>query len=321
VTLLIEHRTVAALALALGTDAAWDAVVPLKGGRGEPFVCVHPIAGDVSAFLDLARAMPGERPFWAMQAPGLERGQVPIDNVEDLARANLAALARRNLPTPRLLGGYSFGGIVAYEMARQLAALGTPPERLVIIDTPAPVGSASILSDEPERAHAEWLVRMVDVRARHHGVAMPLSLEALLEQGADDRLAFASERMRVAGLIPAEADTLWLARAHRTGLVLYRAFLDYRPTADVARDLRLSLVRASTVRQGDLGDADIRAVSEPAMGWRRFVDGDIPVETVEGDHVSILAGDAVSAVAAAIDRLLAGPAVTAQPSRPGVLAG
>lgn len=308
VTLLIEHRTIEAVALALGTGAAWDAVVPLKGGRGEPFVCVHPIAGDVSAFLDLARAMPNGRPFWALQAPGLEAGQVPLETVKALAHANLEALARRNLPTPRRLGGYSFGGMVAYEMARQLAARGTPPERLVIIDTPAPVGGTSILSGDPDRAHAEWLLRMVDVRARHHGVALPLSLEELLRRGTHDRLAFASERMRGAGLIPAEADTSWLERAHRTGMVLYRAFLDYRPSPDAARDLPLSLVRASIVRQGDLAESEMRLVSEPAMGWARFVDGGIAVRTVDGDHVSILVEPAVSAVATAIDQLLALPA-------------
>jgi thioesterase domain-containing protein len=267
----------------------------------------------VSAFLDLARAMPGQRQFWAMQAPGLEKGQLPIDNVEDLARANLAALARRNLTTPRLLGGYSFGGIVAYEMARQLAERGTPPERLVIIDTPAPVGSSSILSDDPDRAHAEWLLRMTDVRARYHDVAMPFSLADLLALGRSDRLSFASKRMQAAGLIPAEADDHSLERAHHTGIVLYRAFLDYRPTTDVARDLPLSLVRASTVRQGDLGDSEIRSMSEPSMGWSRFVDGDILVETVEGDHVSILAGNTVSAVAEAIDRLLDAPVVSSDP--------
>ncbi len=248
--------------------------------------------------------MPAGQPFWAIQAPGLEAGQVPLETVEALARANLAALSRRNLPTPRLLGGYSFGGIVAYEMARQLAARGAPPERLVILDTPAPLGGTSILSDDSDRAHAEWLLRMVDVRARHHGVALPLSLEELLARKTDDRLAFAGERMRAAGLIPAEADAPWLARAHHTGMVLYRAFLDYRPTANVARDLPLSLVRASIVRQGDLGDSEMRLVSEPAMGWARFVDGGIPVQTVAGDHVSILAGLAVSDVAMAIDRLL-----------------
>ncbi|MBM3650976.1 MAG: hypothetical protein FJX11_24635 [Alphaproteobacteria bacterium] len=307
VTLLIEHRTVEALALALGTGAVWDAVVPLRSGRGEPFVCVHPIAGDVSAFLDLVRVMPGTRPFWAIQAPGLEEGQLPIDTVEELARANLAALARRNLPTPRLLGGYSFGGIVAYEMARQLAERGAAPDRLLIIDTPAPVGGNSILSGDSGRAHAEWLLRMADVRARHHGVPLPFSLADLLALDEPGRLAFAGKRMRAAGLLPAQADDRSLQRAHRTGMVLYRAFLDYRPAATVARGMRLSLVRASTVRQGDLGDSEIAAAREPAMGWSRFVDGSIPVETVQGDHISILAGDTVPALAAAIDRLLGAP--------------
>jgi thioesterase domain-containing protein len=130
---------------------------------------------------------------------------------------------------------------------------------------------------------------------------------------ASDRLAFAAERMRAAGLIPAEADAPWLERAHRTGMMLYRAFLEYRPAADVARDLRLSLIRASTVRQGDLGNSEISLASEPAMGWTRFVDGDIPVQTIDGDHVSILAGEAVAAVATAIDRLLGAPAALSDP--------
>lgn len=306
VTLLIEHRTGAALARALAEGQAWDAVVPLKGGTGEPFVCVHPIAGDVSAFLDLARAMPGDRPFWALQAPGLEEGQEPIGRVEDLAAYNLAALARRGLPAPRLLGGYSFGGVVAFEMARQLAARGMPPERLVIIDTPAPVGVAtSILSDDADFAHAQWLVRMADVRARHHGTDRPFEIEDLLPLRADERFAFAVSCLGALGLLPEGADTAWLMRAHHTGLVLYRAFLDYRAPADPhSQALPLRLVRASTVRHGDLGQSELAVVEAPAMGWERVVRVPISVESVPGDHISMLDVRRVLLTADVIGRFL-----------------
>ncbi|OYV49865.1 MAG: hypothetical protein B7X10_01610 [Burkholderiales bacterium 21-58-4] len=53
------------------------------------------------------------------------------------------------MPQPRWIGGYSFGGIVAFEMARQLAQRGTPPQRVIIIDAPAPL----------ERAHHTSLVQ------------------------------------------------------------------------------------------------------------------------------------------------------------------
>src|SRR3546814_4004247 len=130
-----------------GTDSACQA--------NPPFVCVHPVAGDVSVFLDLARALPPSLPFWAIQAAGLEQGQQVLRTIPEMARANLQALAKRGQASPRWVGGYSFGGLVAFEMARQLAALGSPPERVVLIDTPAPLERTSILDPDPERARSE----------------------------------------------------------------------------------------------------------------------------------------------------------------------
>lgn len=307
VTALIEHRSAAALARALRTAPAWDAVVPLTAGRGEPFVCVHPIAGDVSAFLELASAFPPTTPFWALQAPGLEPGQQPPGSVAALATANLAALVRRGHAVPRLLGGYSFGGIVAYEMACQLAARGTPPDRLVIIDTPAPLGSHSILPRDPDRAEAEWLLRMAGVRARHHGTALRLGIDDLLPLDTEARFEFATARMLDAGLIAPESDAAWLGRSYRASRALYDAFLAYAPTPGAPRDLPLYLVRASSLCGGDLSETDRAIVSAPDMGWSRLVDGIRGVRTIQGDHVSMLSGTAAAQTAAAIAGFLARP--------------
>ncbi|MDQ0346696.1 non-ribosomal peptide synthetase [Ancylobacter vacuolatus] len=308
VTALIEHRSAAALARALAragtSEPVWDAVVPLTGGNGEPFVCVHPIAGDVSAFLDLARAFPPQTAFWAVQAPGLEPGQQPPASVAALAEANLAALARRGVPAPRLLGGYSFGGIVAYEMACQLSARGTPPERLVIIDTPAPLGSHSVLPPDPERAQAHWLLRMADVRARHHGTPLDLGMDELLPLDEEARFALAWARMRDAGLIAAESDVAWLGRAYRASRALYEAFLAYAPAVGAPRDLPLCLVRAASLHQGDLSEADRAILATPDMGWSRLNDRLLGVETVAGDHVSMLSDEGAVQTAAAIAAFL-----------------
>ncbi|WP_428029944.1 amino acid adenylation domain-containing protein [Ancylobacter sp.] len=311
VTALIEHRSAAALARALAVKATsppvWDAVVPLATGQAEPFICVHPIAGDVSAFLELARAFPAGTPFWALQAPGLEPGQEPPGSVEALAAANLDALARRGIPAPRLLGGYSFGGIVAYEMACQLSRRGSPPERLVIIDTPAPLGRHSVLPADPGRAEAEWLVRMAGVRARHHAMAPNLSVEDLLPLDEEGRFALARARMRNAGLIAPEADAAWLRRTYRASRALYAAFLAYAPAPDAPRDLPLGLVRASSVSPGDLSESDRTLVSAPDMGWLRLNDRLLGVRTVGGDHVSMLSGEAAAHTAAAIASFLVRP--------------
>lgn len=310
VTLLIEHRTVAALAKALARDQAWDAVVPLTAGTQEPLICVHPIAGDVSAFLDLSRALPASLPIWALQAPGLEPGQTPLSRVEDLAAANLAALARRGLPAPSRLAGYSFGGLVAYDMARQLVARGAPPRHVILIDTPAPVGTGSILSKDPDHAEAQWLARMADVRARHHASPSPLAVEELLPLDTQARFALVRARLRDAGILSGEIDEAQLARAYRASRGLYDAFLAYAPDPDQARDLPLALIRADLTSASEtgadgLGDVERRLALLPDMGWSQFVDGALPVVPIAGDHVSILVGENAAAVARAMIGVLA----------------
>lgn len=303
-TVLLEPRPIAELAAALGKSQAWDAIVPMAGGAGEPFVCVHPIAGDVSAFLDLARVMPPNLPLWAVQAPGLEPGQSPSESVEALAAANLEALEHRGLPAPRWLGGYSFGGIVAFEMARQLAAVNLKPERVVIIDTPAPLERHSILSTDPEVAEAEWLVRMADVRARFHGIDVAFALDDLMDRDRACRLAFAVDRLRAAELLPADADIGWMERAHRTGLTNYQAFLNYAPDRNSARSVPLGVIRASTQIGDDLGELAGKWRDDPTLGWSEFADGPIATRSVEGDHITILTGAGVAEVARAIAAMI-----------------
>ncbi|OWT62095.1 non-ribosomal peptide synthetase [Candidimonas nitroreducens] len=314
ISLLLEHRSVAALARAIESGQAWNPIVPMSAaaprtaaGGAEPpapFVCVHPVAGDVSVFLDLARAMPPSIPFWAIQAAGLEEGQEPLSSVEALAQANLQALQARGQPQPRWIGGYSFGGIVAFEMARQLAAQGRAPEMVVIIDTPAPLERASVLDPDADRAHAQWLARMADVRARFQGLEPVLEMEELLALPAAERFDLAVRRLHAARILPPAASARWLQRAHRTSLVQYDAYLAYAPRPEPVPGLRLALIRASTPLHSDLGDAENRQLALADLGWGCFTDTPIPVHQVQGDHVTILGPDSAAEVAAAVMQVL-----------------
>lgn len=309
ISLLLEHRTIASLAAAIQKGQVWSPIVVMsdkreREGKREPFICVHPIAGDVSVFLDLARAMPPRIPFWALQAPGLEEGQEPLPTVQALAEANLHALAARGQPAPRWIGGYSFGGMVAFEMARQLAAQGRMPERVLILDTPAPLPRVSILNADPDHAQAEWLLRMVDVRARFQGRQTPLELGELLALPAEQRFDLALARSHAAGLVPSAATASWLRRAHHCSLVQYEAYLAYQPVSSSCRDLPLAIVRAAQPLASDLGDQENAQLALPAMGWQDYTDMVIAVHYVDGDHVSMLGQDTAGQVAQAISHLL-----------------
>lgn len=319
ISLLLEHRCVAALAQALESGQCWSPIVPMNQPTGAraadlaaPFVCVHPVAGDVSVFLDLARALPPTLPFWAIQAAGLEQGQQPLRSIPDMAGANLQALAERGQPSPRWVGGYSFGGLVAFEMARQLSAAGKPPERVVLIDTPAPLERTSILDPDPDRAQAQWLARMADVRARFQGREPVLTQDELLVIPTASRFEFASQRLHGARLLPPAADAGWLERALDTGMAQYEAYLAYQPVPSADATLFLAIIRASAPRHSDLGKHENQLLTLPDMGWQAYSASDIEIRHVDGDHVTMLSGASACKVADAIAGVL-GVSVAEQP--------
>src|SRR5262249_11779438 len=119
----------------------WPPLVALQpAGAERPFFCVHPAGGIAYCFLDLAQRLGPDRPFYAFQAAGLEREEEPIESLEQMAAGYLDSLRTVQPAGPYHLGGWSLGGLVAFEMARQLAARGEPVATLAVFDAQAPTG-------------------------------------------------------------------------------------------------------------------------------------------------------------------------------------
>lgn len=114
---------------------AWSPLVPLQPrGTRTPFFCVHPGGGNALCYLPLAQAWPAEWPLYALQARGLNGESPPHETIEALAAEYVAAIRGVQRSGPYCLGGWSFGGLVAFEMGRQLLAAGERVDRVVLID-------------------------------------------------------------------------------------------------------------------------------------------------------------------------------------------
>ena len=85
----------------------------------------------------LVRYLDANQPIYAFQAKGIQVDQQPLIYVQEMANLYLQTLRQVQPHGPYWLGGYSMGGMVAFEMAQQLRAQGEQVEKLVIIDTPA----------------------------------------------------------------------------------------------------------------------------------------------------------------------------------------
>jgi thioesterase domain-containing protein/acyl carrier protein len=133
----------APVAAANRRDTAFSHLVRIRpGGAAVPFFCVHGAGGNVLNFRDLARAMRDERAFYGLQARGVDGLAEPHDTIEAMAQAYLAEVTSVQPEGPYLLGGYSGGGVIAFEMARQLGEAGHDVASVVFLDTFLPGAAA-----------------------------------------------------------------------------------------------------------------------------------------------------------------------------------
>jgi thioesterase domain-containing protein/acyl carrier protein len=111
-------------------------LVPLKAGEGlPPLFFIHGIGGNVVEILPTARRMAYPGPVIGIRARGLMRGEAPHSSVEAMAADYLAAIKTRQPHGPYYVCGYSFGGLVAFEIARRLSESGEEVGLVGLFDT------------------------------------------------------------------------------------------------------------------------------------------------------------------------------------------
>ena len=253
-------------------------VVPAGAGARPPFFCVHPVAGDVLGFFPLARWLGPDQPFFGFQAPGLEDERAPLTSIEAMAAEYLAEVRRVQPAGPYTLGGWSLGGLVAFEMAQRLRKEGEEVSLLAIIDTAPgiPEGAPADPAHEDEADPSQQLMAAVRSFKGLRGVDLGLTLADLAGRPAEEQIREFVERARLAGVMHSE-DTVGqvrrFLRVYRAGVRAYRA---YRPRP---YEGSITLIRASVQASGSPAD----------LGWRAFTSSPVDCREVPGNHVTMFA--------------------------------
>jgi amino acid adenylation domain-containing protein len=138
-TALFEAPTVKKLSRYVelkGNNSSWKSLVPIKPGDNKrPLYIVHGAGLNVLIFHSIAKNLDKEQSVFGLQARGLNGIDDPFDNMEKIASYYIAEILDENPHGPYNLAGYSFGGVVAFEMAKQLKAMGKTVNLLGIFDT------------------------------------------------------------------------------------------------------------------------------------------------------------------------------------------
>lgn len=112
---------------------SWPSLVTVRRGTGRPIYLVHAISGTVTPVFRLAPSLKTTRPIFGLQAPVR-----PQTDLVKIAGNYLEEIRKHQPDGPYCLGGICIGGCIAFEMARQLNALGEKLEPLVLIDSLPP---------------------------------------------------------------------------------------------------------------------------------------------------------------------------------------
>jgi pyochelin synthetase len=297
---LMEGRTIAHLAELLTRQEGWSPLVPL-GGRndGEPCFLVHPAGGSVLCYHLLADAL--GLPMHAFQAAaGLDgagqAGETAAD-LESIAASYVRSLRAHRSVAPYLLGGWSSGGVIAFEMARQLEAAGLPVRQVLVLDSPAPAATPG--ADVDELGLLAWFLEDLDLGfdAERDG---PRLREALAGTPPQARLARALDLAAARSAAAGRIDAGELAPVLAVFRAVVTACRAYRPTPI---DADIAVLRAAEGRVSEF--AGHPSAGRPDWGWAELTRGRVRTATVPGSHHTLLAEPNVDAVAATLRSLLA----------------
>lgn len=286
---LFKSPTVGQLATALREKAetpAWSSLVSIQpAGEQQPLFFVPGGGGNVVYLYALAQQLGRVRPFYGLQAFGLDGRSVPHGSVEEMAAAYLAEVQQLQPKGPYHLGGHSSGGWVAFEMARQLRERGELVEIVVIVDTPAPI--ARVKTQDVDEDEALYLFKVARLIERWAGKELGISYEDLQPLSADDQMVYLGDRLKGIDILPPEA-----GRGQVLGLVQVfkastRNCMRYRPQGHYHGNL--ALLRAAEIHVEDTGVRINLVADDDTWGWNQLVSGPVDVRIVPGDHITMMA--------------------------------
>nr|WP_253900126.1 non-ribosomal peptide synthetase [Corallococcus carmarthensis] len=293
---LFQHPTVEELAKLLRDKTeTWSPLVPLeKGDAGRrPLFLVHPGGGNVLAYPELARLLGPHQPVFGLQARGLQAGHAVVETVEEMATLYLSAIRAEQPEGPYLLAGWSLGGVIAFEMARQLRAQGQAVGLLALVDAFVP--GVQLPPGEAQAKDPDGSVRVSFARSVAQAFSLPLPMaDEALERMDDDAMLEALLAVGIQARLLEEATGREQLRAlFRVYQANLRAMDRYVPSPYDGPALLLAATEATPT---------------PGVprhrGWEPWVRGGLDVRDVPGGHHQLMQEPYVQHVAALLREAL-----------------
>lgn len=287
-----EARTVSKLADLIGMKQSSSeqlCIVPIRAeGTRKPLFLVHGVGGNILGFAGLARSLHSDQPVYGIQAQALNSKAPTLIRLEAMAAFYVEEMRRIQPVGPYSFLGFSFGGLVAYEMAQQLTASGQQVHFLGMLDTWQPGHLRKVeLASQPRSKRIVKRLHRVRLHTRKLSLLQLIGYLGGRLKGRFLRVAFGHlarggavslpESMRQVRDINLMAAARYVVRPYPGSITLFRA----------EDDSRLSLPED--------------------LNWRSYAGAGVDIIRLPGDHGQILAEPNLSFMTGKLDELLAPP--------------
>ncbi len=238
-----------------------------SGGAANPLFLIHPVGGHVYLYRDLAACLPHAQTVFGIQAQGIDGKSKALTTVEEMASLYLEAIQSVQPQGPYLLGGSSFGGIIAYEIAQHIDRIGERAALLTMLDSPSP-------GYMPTRK----LERDADILAYLLGVGddLPVPSMRIQQLSPDDQLLYFLRQSGIAKRMLPELALVQMRHFLHLFNMNSQAMLDYKP-----KPYRGHIVffRAS--------EPDGYNATTPERGWIDLASGGLTLYEAPGNHITM----------------------------------
>ncbi|AFZ17604.1 non-ribosomal peptide synthetase [Allocoleopsis franciscana] len=246
-----------------------------SSGSKIPFFCMHGAGGGVQAYFNLSRRLGENYPFYALQhTPDQEEPE--IISVEETAARYLEEIRQVQPNGPYLLGGFCYGGVLAFEMAQQLQRQGQTVGLLVVIDAILSETAVKPADDDD----AKFFLRMAESLKTNNNIDFSLPFEELRDLPVDEQFHLINKK---ANFIFSDKEVKDFLRYYKLFKAHVQAMRDYVPQV---YPHQMTLLKAKEQIIHDFESPEFHT-DDPFLGWSKCSTQPIQVIEVSGDHFSM----------------------------------
>jgi len=250
-------------------------------GSKPPLFFVPGVLGNVFDLYPVAQHLDAEQPLYGLRSLGLDEGEEPLTQMEDIATHHIKALQAVQPHGPYFLGSHSAGGKVVFEMAQQLQHQGQEVALLAIMD-----GLGTNLQKYQDFSEWDNTKLIEDLSSFYQGSlgeALKVSPETLQSMGEECQLDYLLERLSIAGLNLSRGELTRIFQVYQANI---QADVEYVPQESYPTSITFFRARETEIFEAILGETTI--LEDPTWEWGKISAEPVTIHEIPGNHFTMM---------------------------------